>query len=50
MLAGAGYKLGQNYHDIDSVLGPASTAIIVILAAGYLWRVWTHRKYKPPAE
>lgn len=50
MLAGAGYKLGQNYHDIDMLLGPASTAIMVILAIGYIWRVWTHRKYQPPVD
>ena len=43
LLAGAGYKLGQNYGEIDKILGPASTAIMVVLAAGYIYRVWTHR-------
>jgi membrane protein DedA with SNARE-associated domain len=43
LLAGAGYKLGENYHSIDSVLGPASNAILALLAVGYLYRVWTHR-------
>ena len=43
LLAGAGYELGQNYGEIDKVLGPASTAIMVVLAAGYIYRVWTHR-------
>ncbi|QDP18878.1 DedA family protein [Sphingomonas xanthus] len=43
LLAGAGYKLGENYTQVDDVLGPASTAILVILAIGYVYRVWTHR-------
>jgi membrane protein DedA with SNARE-associated domain len=43
LLAGAGFKLGENYRDIDKFLGPASNAILVILAAGYIYRVWTHR-------
>ena len=43
LLAGAGYELGQNYGEIDKILGPASTAIMVVLAAGYIYRVWTHR-------
>ena len=44
LLAGAGFKLGENYHDIDSIIGPASNAILALLALGYLWRVWTHRR------
>ena len=43
LLAGAGYKLGENFRDIDQVIGPASTAIIVLLVIGYFYRVWTHR-------
>ena len=43
LLAGAGYKLGENYRDIDSVIGPASNAILVVLALGYIHRLWTHR-------
>lgn len=50
MLAGAGYKLGENYAGINAYLGPASNAILVTLAAGYAWRVWTHRHYHPPVE
>ncbi|WP_260484391.1 DedA family protein [Sphingomicrobium flavum] len=44
LLATAGYKLGENFSEIDEYLGPASTAIIVVLGGAYLWRVWTHRK------
>jgi membrane protein DedA with SNARE-associated domain len=43
LLAGAGFKLGENYGEIDKFLGPASNAILVILVAGYIYRVWTHR-------
>ena len=43
VLAGAGYKLGENYTDIDKVIGPAANAILVVLVAGYIYRVWTHR-------
>jgi len=47
LLAGAGYKLGENYRDIDSVIGPASNAIMVLLAIGYVHRLWTHRNIDP---
>ena len=50
LLAGAGYKLGENYSDIDAYLGPASNAVLVVLTVGYAWRVWTHRNYQPPSE
>ena len=43
MLAFAGYKLGENFDDIEELLGPASNAILALLLAGYIYRVWTHR-------
>ena len=43
LLATAGYKLGENYTDIDKVIGPASNAILAVLAIAYVWRLWTHR-------
>jgi membrane protein DedA with SNARE-associated domain len=43
LLATAGYQLGENYAEIDSFIGPASNAILAVLALGYLWRVVTHR-------
>ncbi len=43
LLALAGLKLGENYKDIDKVIGPASNAILAVLAIGYVWRLWTHR-------
>src|SRR4030095_5785943 len=38
LLAGAGYKLGENYTDIGKILGPASHAVLVVLIAGYIYR------------
>ena len=43
LLATAGFKLGENYADIDKVIGPASNAILAVLAITYVWRLWTHR-------
>jgi membrane protein DedA with SNARE-associated domain len=45
-LAVAGYLLGTRFDEIDRVLGPLSTAVIVIGFAVYLWRVltWNRRK------
>jgi membrane protein DedA with SNARE-associated domain len=50
LLAAAGFKLGENYDRIDDFLGPATNAVMVVLAIGYVWRVWTHRNYQPPVE
>ena len=38
-LALAGYFLGQRFDEIDKVLGPLSTAVIVVVLATYLYRV-----------
>ncbi|WP_265570382.1 DedA family protein [Sphingomicrobium nitratireducens] len=43
LLAFAGFKLGENFEQIDVYLGPLSNAVIVVLGLGYAWRVWTHR-------
>ena len=50
LLAIAGFKLGERYSEIDKMLGPASTAILVVLALGYVYRVWTHRHIDPDSE
>ena len=47
LLAGAGYKLGEQYHDIDKIIGPLSNAILVLLAIIYVYRLWTHRGIDP---
>ena len=43
ILSGAGFKLGENYRDVDKIIGPAANAILVVLVAGYIYRLWTHR-------
>jgi membrane protein DedA with SNARE-associated domain len=43
LLAGAGYKLRENFGDLQDYVGSASNAVLVVLALAYLWRLWTHR-------
>ena len=43
VLAVAGYQLQQNVSDLESFIGPASNAILIVLAAGYLWRLIRYR-------
>ena len=43
LLAGVGYKLRESFTEIDQYLGPASNAVLVVLAGGYIWRLATHR-------
>ena len=50
LLAGAGYKLRENFSEIDQWLGPISNAILLVLFAGYVWRLWTHRNVRPLDE
>jgi membrane protein DedA with SNARE-associated domain len=50
LLAGAGWGLGRAFHDVEKVLGPLSTAIIVLIVAAYLWRQLTWRRRHPEAE
>ena len=45
-LAGAGYKLEENVAEVGQMIGPASNAVLIVLAAGYVWRLWTHRHQK----
>ena len=44
LLASAGFKMRQNYGEMEQWVGSASNAVLVVLAAGYLWRLWTHRR------
>jgi membrane protein DedA with SNARE-associated domain len=43
LLATAGFKLRENYGDMADWVGSASNAVLVVLFAGYVWRLWTHR-------
>jgi membrane protein DedA with SNARE-associated domain len=49
LLAGAGYGLGRAFRDVEKVLGPLSTAVIVLIVLAYLWRQLTWRKRHPEA-
>jgi membrane protein DedA with SNARE-associated domain len=42
-LAGAGFKLQENFHEIDQVIGPISNVVLGALVIGYIWRLFTHR-------
>ena len=47
VLATAGWGLGMAFDDIEKILGPLSTAIIVLIVAAYIWRQITWRKRHP---
>jgi membrane protein DedA with SNARE-associated domain len=47
VLATAGWGLGKAFHDIEKVLGPLSTAVIVLILVAYVWRQLTWRKRHP---
>ena len=51
LLATAGYKLEQNVGEVERFIGPVANAVMVVLVAGYVWRLLTH-KAEPdePAE
>jgi membrane protein DedA with SNARE-associated domain len=43
-LAIAGYWLGSQFNDIEKVIGPLSSAIIILIVLAYLWRQLTWRR------
>jgi membrane protein DedA with SNARE-associated domain len=45
LLAMAGLKLGENYTDVESYVGPVALAVLVVLAIGYLFRVVTWKAH-----
>ncbi len=50
ILAAAGYKLQENVSEVEQMVGPVSNAVLIVLAAGYVWRLWTHRGPGDPKE
>ncbi|WP_300974006.1 DedA family protein [Sphingomonas sp. LHG3406-1] len=42
-LAYAGFKLREQFSEVDTWLGPVSNAILVTLVLGYVWRVIRYR-------
>ncbi len=49
-LAGAGYLLGRQFREIETVLGPLSSAIIAIILLTYVWRLLFWRPTSPEAQ
>jgi membrane protein DedA with SNARE-associated domain len=49
-LAIAGYMLGRRFGEIETILGPLSSAIIGLMVLFYLWRQLTWRKRHPAGE
>jgi membrane protein DedA with SNARE-associated domain len=47
LLASAGFKMREHYGEVDQWVGSASNAVLVVLGAAYLWRLWTHRHPNP---
>jgi membrane protein DedA with SNARE-associated domain len=47
VLVGVGYWLGTNFEEIDRWIAPGVTAVLVIMAALYVWRVLT---WKPRGQ
>ena len=43
LLAIAGYKLRENYADIDQLIEPLSNVVLLALIVAYIWRLLTHR-------
>lgn len=39
MIALAGFGLGSEFQDVERFVGPLSTAVIVVIALGYVWRL-----------
>src|SRR5687768_7787384 len=46
VLAGAGYRLQNDVSAVEPTVGPVSNAVLVVLALGYAWRLWTHGHQK----
>ena len=42
LLAIAGYKLRENYADIDQLIEPLSNIVLLALIVAYIWRLVTH--------
>ncbi len=39
----SGFALGKRFDQVETYVGPLSIAVIVVIAAGYVWRLWTWR-------
>lgn len=43
LLALAGWALGRRFAEIETIIGPLSTAILAVIVVGYVWRLATWR-------
>ena len=43
LLAGAGFKLQENFENVGEIIGPISNVVLATLALTYLWRLCTHK-------
>ena len=43
ILAGAGFRLKSDFHQVDQWMGPLADAVLVVIVVAYLWRLLTHR-------
>ena len=43
VLAGAGFRLRSDFHQVDQWMAPMANAVIVVMLVGYVWRLITHK-------
>ena len=43
ILAGAGYKLQENFRDVGKIIGPVSNVVLAVLVLAYLSRLIRHK-------
>ena len=43
VLAGAGYRLRSDFHQVDQYVAPAADAVLVLIILAYFWRLLTHK-------
>ena len=43
ILAGAGFRLKSDFHEVDQWMAPLADAVIVVIVVGYVWRLITHK-------
>ncbi len=46
VLGASGWMLGKQFKDVETVIGPLSLTVLIVIAAGYVWRLI---RWKPSA-
>ncbi len=44
-LGGSGYILGRQFAEVETYIGPVSMAVMVVIVAAYVWRLFTWKPY-----